>query len=351
MDRAGANWQQLQQAQLALDTQSLDGLRQRGLRNEQGALREAAQQFESIFMGMLLKSMRDANAVFEQDNPLHSRYGGMYRDMYDQQLSAELSRTGSLGLSDLIVQQLGGAEGFTPASLLRNDGDLVSARAQAKQQFEQHAATQSEPLVTPPVSDTGGVPAGYYYGSQRVNQAHTAEGTQRFESPQEFVDTLMPYARKVAEKTGLSALVMVAQAALETGWGKRIIPGEKGGSSNNLFNIKADTRWQGDKSHISTLEYDGQVAKREKAAFRAYDSIADSFHDYAEFLQQQPRYQQALAVAADPQQFAQALQQAGYATDPAYANKLQRLMQSQWLQNTVNDGVTDRVNDSAVKGL
>jgi len=154
--------QQLQHAQSMAQTGDLDSLRQRAFKNDKAALREAAQQFESIFMGMVLKSMRQANAVFEEDSPLKSRYGDMYRDMYDGQLSKDLSKQGSLGLAELLVEQFGGGgESYTPASVLRDGSNLDSARRAAKQNYDrQQANAAAEPTATAPA-------LGKYYGAQR----------------------------------------------------------------------------------------------------------------------------------------------------------------------------------------
>lgn len=297
----------------------LDSLRQRAFKNDESALKEAAQQFESIFMSMVMKSMREANAVFEEGNPLNTRYSGMYRDMYDQQLSKDLSKQGSLGLADLLVQQLGGGgEGYQPAGVIRDGGNLDEARRVAKYNALKAGVTEggdanAKPAVNPL---TGGIPAGKFYGQQRH---------QGFANPTEFIEQLYPYAKAAADKAGLAPEALLAQAALETGWGQRMVPGSQSGSSNNLFNIKADKRWDGDRSHVTTLEYNGTTARKEQAAFRVYDNLSESFDDFVRFLQDHPRYQQALAAGKDVKAFSEALQQAGYATDPAYAEKIQGL--------------------------
>jgi len=139
------------------------------------------------------------------------------------------------------------------------------------------------------------------------------------------VQQLYPHAKAAADKAGLAPEALLAQAALETGWGQKMIPGERNGSSHNLFNIKADQRWSGARSHVTTLEYSDGIAKKEQAAFRAYPTISESFDDFVRFLQEHPRYQQALAAGTDVKQFSEALQQAGYATDPGYAAKIQQL--------------------------
>ncbi len=176
------------------------------------------------------------------------------------------------------------------------------------------------------LSDQGGIDAGLYYGNQRVNTAKLSDGNATFDSPQSFIDALKPHAERIAKEAGINPDVLMAQAALETGWGRRLVPGKHGGSSNNLFNIKADTRWSGDKSHVSTLEFDGEVARKERAAFRSYANVEQSLQDYVDFIKEHPRYQQALQVADDPAQYAEALQSAGYATDPQYAQKIQSVL-------------------------
>ena len=292
-----------------LDNHSLDALRKEAFGdNQEAALREAAKQFEAIFLNMVLGSMRKANDVFAEGNMLNSRYGNMYRDMYDQQLTSELSSQGSLGLADMMVKQLSGKADLNRSE--RYGANLGEARVASKNK----------------VSDQGGIDAGLYYGATRVNTAKLSDGEARFNSPQDFIDAVRPHAEKVAAEHGLNADVLVAQAALETGWGQRMIPGRHGGSSNNLFNIKADQRWSGDKSHVATLEFDGEVAKKERAAFRSYQNVEQSLQDYVEFIKGHPRYQQALQVADDPKQYAQQLQQAGYATDPQYADKIQAVL-------------------------
>lgn len=299
------------QASAALDNHALDSLREKAFGEDKDkALRAAAQQFEAIFLNMVMGSMRKANEVFAKDNMLDSRYTNMYRDMYDQQLTSELSSQGSLGLADLMVQQLS------------QSGDITTQ--------DRMGAELSDPRVAvagknQPISQHGGIDAGLFYGDHRVNQALIDGQTKAFSSSDEFVAAIAPKAEKVAAETGLPAKALIAQAALETGWGQRIIPGRHGGSSNNVFNIKADARWSGDKSHVNTLEFDGTTANKQKAAFRSYASLEQSLDDYARFITEHPRYQQ-VTTAAKPEQYVEQLQQAGYATDPQYADKLKSII-------------------------
>lgn len=301
-------------ASAAMDNHALESLRGKAFgENKEEALRAAAQQFEAIFLNMVMGSMRKANDVFAKDNILDSRYTNMYRDMYDQQLTSELSSQGALGLADLMVEQLSQQGGIKTHD--RVGAELDDARA---------AVTRA---ASKTLSDQGGIDAGLFYGDSRVNSLQLDGQTKTISSPDEFIQLLRPQAEKVAAETGLSAKALLAQAALETGWGQRIVPGRHGGSSNNLFNIKADQRWDGDKSHVNTLEFNGTTADKQRAAFRSYQSLEQSLHDYANFIKQHPRYQQALQVADQPEQYAEQLQTAGYATDPQYANKLKSIMQ------------------------
>ncbi|OQX36262.1 MAG: flagellar rod assembly protein/muramidase FlgJ, partial [Candidatus Sedimenticola endophacoides] len=158
----------------------------------------------------------------------------------------------------------------------------------------------------------------------------------------EFVERLLPWAREAAALLGLQPEALLAQAALETGWGRRMVRFSDGAPAHNLFGIKADRRWQGNKVAVNTLEYEQGVAVRHRAYFRAYDSFRDSFSDYVRFLRQSPRYQGALALAEDPAAYFGELQRAGYATDPAYARKITRILEDEVLRGEAVDNSTAR---------
>ena len=147
-----------------------------------------------------------------------------------------------------------------------------------------------------------------------------------FESPEHFVEQLMPFAEQIGKETGIDPRLMIAQAALETGWGKHMIKGDGSQPSFNLFGIKADSRWSGDAVSITTTEFRGGVAMKERADFRAYPDYEASFRDYVDFLQNNPRYRDVLSSADQPEVFAEKLQEAGYATDPEYGAKIRRIM-------------------------
>ena len=306
------------------------------------ALKKAAQHFESIFIGMMLKSMRDANAVFEQDNPMHSNTTNFFRDMYDQQLATDMASNGSMGLADLIVQQLSGDDNHQAASLLRNDAEFK------RHNFAQPVASSLEPkqeLAANKVNDSllgsfnQAIDKGFaQMGGDNISQAELPKIKKQpvnFKDPEDFVSSLWNYAKKAASKIGLNPAVMVAQSALETGWGQHIIKDKNGESSFNLFNIKAHRDWDGDKAAKSTLEYEQGVAVKKVEPFRVYNNFTEAFDDFVGFLKSNSRYQPALNSTSDSEQFLQDLQKAGYATDPKYAEKILSILNSDKFKQVV----------------
>ncbi|MFT5807036.1 MAG: flagellar protein FlgJ [Moritella dasanensis] len=306
-----------------LDTHNLDSLRKRAQGNDEGALKEVAKQFESLFTNMLMKSMREANAAFETDSPMNNNYTQFYRDMQDKQMAADMSQTGSLGLADVIVKQLSNDGGnYMPASSLKGDTNPLQNLRPAKT-VDKTLAKNIEANAIPTVDADGNAAVGTIKVDPTLSAA-TAK--MQFNSPEEFVASLAPFADTVAKRLNVSPDVLLAQAALETGWGKKVSTDNKGDSSHNLFNIKADKRWEGPTASVDTLEFNDGVAKREKHQFRSYENFASSFNDFANFLQSGDRYSHALSNSADSAQFLNSLQQAGYATDPNYAAKIQNVM-------------------------
>lgn len=306
-----------------LDTHNLDSLRKRAQGNDEGALKEVAKQFESLFTNMLMKSMREANAAFETDSPMNNNYTQFYRDMQDKQMAADMSQTGSLGLADVIVKQLSNDGGnYMPASSLKGDTNPLQNLRPAKT-VDKTLAKNIEANAIPTVDADGNAAVGTIKVDPTLSAA-TAK--MQFNSPEEFVASLAPFADTVAKRLNVSPDVLLAQAALETGWGKKVSTDNKGDSSHNLFNIKADKRWDGPTASVDTLEFNDGVAKREKHQFRSYENFESSFNDFANFLQSGDRYSNALSNSADSAQFLNGLQQAGYATDPNYAAKIQNVM-------------------------
>lgn len=286
----------LNSAAVYTDFQGLTALKAEAREQSPEALKAVAKQFEALFLQMMLKSMREAG---EGDPLFDGEQTELYRDMYDKQLSLDLSEKG-IGLADVLVRQLQMQAG-KPAE---SDGELAMptrlgttfSRIEAQIRDATPAAASGKPVAV------------------------TADAVTA--SPEAFIQRLWPLAEKAAAKIGASPEALLAQAALETGWGKAVIRHPDGSSSHNLFNIKADRRWDGENVAKQTLEYRDGVAAKEVARFRSYDSFEASFDDYVNFLQSNPRYADALRQADDPKQFVRSLQEAGYATDPAYARKI-----------------------------
>ena len=280
-------------AQLYADFSGLAKLKVQAGRDAQGALDQVAKQFESLLMGQMLKSMRQASlgeGILDNDKSL------FYRDLFDQQLAQQLASSGGLGLAAVIKRQL--ADPTDAVNPLARDLDDYRSRPQQRISSPRAAAP------TAPV--TGDDPAKWDGG--------------------QFVQKLWPWALEAAGKLGLAPQALLAQAALETGWGAHMIRQPDGAPSNNLFGIKSGARWQGDNVEVASLEYEQGVAVQRRDRFRAYASLRDSFNDYVEFVQSNPRYERALQVTGDSHSYFSELQRAGYATDPDYADKIDALL-------------------------
>lgn len=283
---------------LATGTASLDSLRASAAKDPKGAIREVAKQFESLFMAQLMKSMRDTT---------------MASGMLDNQAS-------ELGMSMLDSQYA--------TQLSGQPGGLAQAIAR---QLERQMGVDADPAAQAAV---GTLPASYHAWRARaaVPAANTepaaATGAQPAVSgkAQDFVQAHTQAAERVAQESGIPAAFMLGQAAHETGWGKRAIRDEQGRDSHNLFGIKAGANWTGPVAVATTTEVIDGRAIKVKARFRAYASAEESFRDYANLIGNSPRYAGVMQARGDAQSFARNLQKAGYATDPQYADKLGRVI-------------------------
>jgi flagellar protein FlgJ len=253
------------------DFQGLDRLRASAARQDPQALREAARQFEGLFTAMMLKSMREASLGTGLGDSEETK---TYQDMYDQQLALQLAHGKGLGLADMLMQQL--------------------TRAQA---------AQSTAATAAPAAAAGGDPV----------------STAQRES---FVRSMEPLAQSAGNSLGVAPDTLIAQAALETGWGRNMPTDSSGRSSANLFGIKAGDSWRGASVQASTTEYDQGTPVSTPAAFRSYAGTAQSVEDYVSLLRNSPRYAAALGAGSNVQAFGSGLQRGGYATDPDYVNKL-----------------------------
>lgn len=303
--------------QTALDFRGLAELRRSATvdQKDQDTLRQVAGQFESLFVNMMLKSMRQAKLA---DGIFDSSQSDTFREMADQQLAMDLSSRGGIGLQEVIMRQLGGQLDSKLATKPTLDGEpqsysIDTAKVRPALEIKDTAPVVKQISTHAPISS-----------SQHSEQ----QSELSFDSPQQFVEKLWPMAKRAADKIGVTPDVILSQAALETGWGKHVINKANGESSFNLFNIKADSRWTGDKTSVGTVEYHNGVAIRQQAQFRSYESYQQSFDDYVNFLQTQPRYQNALKQTDNPEQFIEALHKSGYATDPDYADKIKHIMNS-----------------------
>ena len=260
-------------------------LRGAAAQNDPAVLREVAGQFEALFLQTMLRNMREASL----GDPLlaNSDQYEMYQDMMDQQLSVEMASGKGIGLAEMLVRQLGGEAVDQPAGINR---------------------------------------------STRQQQAREPTWT----SPEAFAKDIWPHARKAAGRIGVAPEAIVAQAALETGWGRHVMPGRDGDSSFNLFGIKGGRHWDGNEVVRRTLEFEDGIARPQQARFRAYDDIGAAVSDYTRFLTENPRYDSVRGHGENTQQFARALQESGYATDPDYADKINAILESPTMRRVLS---------------
>ncbi|WP_307390607.1 flagellar assembly peptidoglycan hydrolase FlgJ [Pseudomonas cedrina] len=371
-------------------------------KNSEGNMRKVAQEFESLFLNEMLKSMRSATDALGKDNPLNTPAAKQYQEMYDQQLAVSMSREGGgIGLADVLMRQmqknkpveaqaatlqgpaaatpakkadvpteiaagtqaqgpLGRSNGQRPLWAYRvaepqagaaashsNDMELMNQRrialpskltdrllagivpttqvaTQAKAAPLRNSALQDN--VVNSAARSVAVPSDrMQIYSRAVAQPPLAPAKKAFSSQDEFVATMLPMAEAAAKRIGVDPKYLVAQAALETGWGKSVMRAQDGTSSHNLFGIKAGQSWQGEKARAITSEFRDGAMVKETAQFRSYNSYQDSFHDLVTLLQSNDRYKEVVKSADNPEQFVRELQKAGYATDPAYASKISQI--------------------------
>ena len=268
---------------LGIDSRSLDALRNEATRNPNGAARQAAVQFESMFMQMVLKSMRDATIKADESS---NAGGDTFTSMLDTQMAKQFAgRPG--GLTDMIERQLSRHMQALPAG-------------------------PSDALTTVSVPTWPAAPSGTTVGPK--------PGTPQAQ----FLEKLTPHAQLAEQQTGVPASFILGQAALESGWGKGEIRNPDGTPSFNLFGIKATSGWKGATTDVRTTEYVDGGPVKQTARFRSYNSYSEAFADYARMLSNSPRYSGVVRGATSAEGFANGMQRAGYATDPAYATKLTR---------------------------
>ncbi len=296
--------------QVYSDFGSFHQLRADARREDPGAARATAQQFESIFIQIMLKAMR---AATPEGGLLESNQMDTYQQMFDDQIALDLSAGKGIGLADVIEAQISGAEPVAKAdpfaSPLRNQ--LLNPANRA-------------PLNTPVRGSESEAVASARPAEQIAGDAKPA--AWRPQAPEQFVSDVRGFARAAGGELGVAPEALIAQAALESGWGRHVIRRPDGTSSFNLFGIKASADWTGERVSVGTLEYRDGIAVRERAEFRAYPSLQAAFNDYVDFLKSNPRYTTALSGNGNGARYARDLQAAGYATDPRYAQKITAIM-------------------------
>ena len=351
------------------DMQSLSNLRAQGRQQSPETVEKVAREFESLFVRMMIKSMRDTSIG---DELFDSDASKQYRDMYDQQMAVNISQQGGFGLADVLVRQLlnqGQTTDAAPRTFTVKRAFPIGNAQDETRGLPLDGAPRSFPITPAPTGRVFSLPEGGAASDEddtsdddtpvaassgdgkaasntvayaenlamtrtslptpglALSKAEPTASTDTFSGePNAFIQQFWPLAEKAGRRLGVPPQVLLAQAGLETGWGKAIVRSPAGESSFNLFNIKADGRWDGERMSKSSIEYKQGLATREASAFRAYGSYEESFDDYVAFLESSPRYRQALENSEDYQQYVQELQRAGYATDPDYANKIIRII-------------------------
>lgn len=378
---------QLDSNQVAIDTNALASLKRRAGQDPNASLRETAQQFETLFMNMLMKSMRD---TIPKDGLLQSSASDMYTGMLDQQLAQKMSARGT-GIADMIVKQLSqymktadgsGAGSVTAstsaatktASSSESNAGVSSATLSSTAQGATLAAAKAATSTRTPgpvdasitqrmkkepntvtgrvirFDDAQTLTARVQGMELPVSTKSAASNVSAQEAPKVFVQQMAPHAEAASRESGVPASFMLGQAALESGWGRREITYPDGQTSHNLFGIKAGSGWTGKTVSVTTTEYVGGVATKSVEKFRAYDSYQESFRDYASLISNNPRYQRVLQQGGTVEGFANAMQGAGYATDPRYAEKLTRtIKQTIALKRSEPDSQAARVTRATTR--
>jgi flagellar protein FlgJ len=261
------------------------------------AIRAVSQQVEALFLQMMLKSMRDANAA---DGELDGNETSMYQDMFDKQVALTLSKHQDLGIARLFERQLG------------------------------PKASPAAPAVHPTLPKPGPATSGTHADGRSAGARESDTTTMQHAA--QFVSAVMPTIRRAALSLGVNPLGLLAQAALETGWGKRMARTADGTPSLNMFGIKAGEGWSGARAVADTVEFSGGVATQRRTAFRAYGSIEESVNDFANLLSNSPRYRDAISAGGNAQAYIQSIAKSGYATDPDYGNKLNQILNGSTLK-------------------
>ena len=344
-----------------------------GARNQSSETTKAvAEQFESLFVQQMLASMRSAATI---DESSHSSTVDFYQEMYDKQLALSISKQGGLGIATMLMQQLPGANKSQGDQVTADTGKggnslpidrvpQVTSLTVIKEQsstpinnstptvYQSDSYQTQNPAVKVSKFQTDDLQVNESPYQSNNDQSDNEIGSeQRWNKPAHFVSDLWPHVEQAANAIGVSAQALVAQSALETGWGKHTMRFPDGQQAFNLFGIKAGSDWSGPTLTKPTLEFRDGIMQTEIAHFRAYESIPDALTDYVAFIQSSPRYQKALDHQGSDTHYLQELQQGGYATDPQYANKIINIMQGKTFVDSlanldVNQGLPVKVENN-----
>ena len=307
----------------AFDVQASQDLRSQFQKDPQAGLKAAAQQFETLFLQMVLKSMRD---TVPADGLLQSDQTRFYNSLLDQQMAHNMASSGNgIGFARLIEQQLG--QHLAGEASGETGGDISAILAGKGLPLDLPVARNLQYREVP-----SSLPTSAAYAAQTVTGPQGS--TEAPASARDFVNQVWPHAVEASRSTGIPPQFLVAHSALESGWGKSEIRNPDGSSAHNLFGIKAGKSWTGATVDTVTTEYVDGKPQQVVEKFRAYGSYAEAFRDYAGLLRNSPRYSGVIG-SQDGTEFARRLQQAGYATDPMYADKLARIINGPTLRQAL----------------
>jgi len=335
------------QTDFYLNFQQFNKLKVEARGQSDAAASAVAQQFEGLFVQQMLAAMRSASNV---NSTQDSSYMDFYQEMYDKQLAQTVAGQDRLGVAKLILRHMpgneaGGVDKAVPLDREHNlefempssrpvaiklDAEVDVSVALLATDTEVAASEAPHASTLPAVAVVSKVVEDDFAEVDGIERANS-----RWQSPQNFIVDILPQARSAAKSLGVSAELLLAQAALETGWGKHTMKFDDGRSSNNLFGIKAGSGWQGNTLHKTSLEHQDGVLQPQLSSFRAYATPAQSLADYVDFIRTNPRYQHALQQTGDDQAFIREVHKAGYATDPAYADKVIGILNGETLQRTL----------------
>ena len=308
------------------DHRGLSKLRQlgRGGKKEQAlALKAAAEQFESILNQYWVNAMRQTNDAINPDSPLHSKYSGFFDDMLTQQhIGSMVNKSGmnKNSMTYLITKQFAKSLGDEGKELMKElDKMTVSSSSHGSYIAGSNVNAARIPTVREFTDERVNVKDSIANLRKMYEGLPDPASMKDFASEEDFVEKMMPYAIKAVEGMGFNPLVLVAQAALETGWGRHVSKG------NNYYGIKANSSWKGEREDLASDEFENGKFVKEVSSFRKYADVLESMKDYLSFIKENPRYQNAVDESFNPDEYFSEIQKAGYATDPNYADKLKKI--------------------------